>query len=375
MSILNDSVFLLQPTGIKESKIYSTFPTNGDGDFTFSRSSLKNRIAKNGYITEVQQNIPSLSYKTISGVSNGCPHIAIEAQSTNLITYSENFSEWISVGNAVVTDNFIKSPDGTKNGAKIVFDGTSNARIEIAVTSTGQITQSIYLKSEAVTQDVSIGCVSTDLKVVTLTNQWQRFSHTSASGSAPRVLCNDAATIYVAQAQAENSSFASSYIKSNEGAASSRLTEGAFSSNFSTSTTFPANTSTLVLWFSYNGKNTEFGKMLRFKDHSGGNSMRLETYSNNLINIFGDNISGSGLINGGFTLQPGTLCKMAIAYDASNTYVYINGTSVGLNAPTGVLNIIDNIYNISTTMNNINIHRIAVFNTLRSTDDLVALTS
>lgn len=375
MSILNDSVFLLQPTGVKESKIYSTFPTNGDGDFTFSRNSLKNRIAQNGYITEVQQNIPSLSYKEISGVSDNCPHIAIEAQSTNLITYSENFSEWTSVGNAVVTDNFIKSPDGTKNGAKIVFDGTANARIEIAVTSTGQITQSIYLKSEAETQDVSIGCVSTDLKVVTLTNQWQRFSHTSASGSAPRVLCNDAATIYVAQAQAENSSFASSYIKSNEGAASSRLTEGAFSSNFSTSTTFPANTSTLVLWFSYNGKNTEFGKMLRFKDHSGGNSMRLETYSTNLVNIFGDNISGSGLINGGFTLQPGTLCKMAIAYDTSNTYVYTNGTSVGLNAPTGVLNIIDNIYNVNTKMNNINIHRIAVFNTLRSTDDLVALTS
>ncbi len=101
MSILNDSVFLLQPTGVKESKIYSTFPTNGDGDFTFSRSSLKNRIAKNGYITKVDQNIPGLSYKTISGVSDNCPHIEIEAQSTNLIPYSENFSEWTSVGNAV----------------------------------------------------------------------------------------------------------------------------------------------------------------------------------------------------------------------------------------------------------------------------------
>ncbi len=375
MSILNDSVFLLQPTGVKESKIYSTFPTNGDGDFTFSRSSLKNRIAKNEYITEVQQNIPSLSYKTISGVSNGCPHIEIEAQSINLITYSEDFSEWTSVGNAVVTDNFIQSPDGTKNAAKVVFDGTTSARIEISVNSTGQITQSIYLKSEAETQDVSIGCVSTDLKVVTLTTEWQRFSHTSTSGTFPRILCSDASTIYVAQAQAENSSFASSYIKSNEGAASSRVSEGSFSSNFSSSTTFPANTSTLVLWFSYNGKNGEFYKMLRFKDFSGGNSMRLETYSSNLINIFGDNISGSGLINGGFTLQPGALCKMAIAYDASNTYVYINGSNIGLNATTGVLNIIDNIYNVSSNVNNINIHRISVFNTLRSTDDLVALTS
>jgi len=375
MSILNDSVFLLQPTGVKESKIYSTFPTNGDGDFTFSRSSLKNRIAKNEYITEVQQNTPSLSYKTISGVSNGCPHIEIEAQSTNLIPYSENFSEWSSVGNAVVTDNFIASPDGTKNAAKVVFDGTTDARIEISVTSSGQITQSIYLRTETGTQDVSIGAISTDLSVVTLTTEWQRFSHTSASGTFPRVLCSDAATIYVAQAQAENSNFASSYITSNEGAASSRVSEGSFSSNFSSSTTFPANTSTLVLWFSYNGKNGDFYKMLRFKDFSGGNSMRLEAYSSNLINIFGDNISGSGLINGGFTLQPGTLCKMAIAYDATNSYIYINGSNIGLNAPTGVLNIIDNIYNVSSNMNNINIHRISVFNTLRSTDELVELTT
>lgn len=375
MSILNDSVFLLQPTGVKESKIYSTFPTNGDGNFTFSRNSLKNRIAQNGYITEVQQNIPSLSYKEISGVSDNCPHIEIEAQSTNLITYSENFSEWTSVGNAVVTDNFIASPDGTKNAAKIVFDGTTDARIEIAITSTGQITQSIYLRTETGTQDVSIGAISTDLSVVTLTTDWQRFSHTSASGTFPRVLCSDATTIYVAQAQAENSDFASSYITSNEGAASTRLAEGAFSTSFSSSTTFPANTSTLVLWFSYNGKNGNFNKLLRLQDYFGGNSMRLETYTSNLINIFGDNISGSGLINGGFTLQPGTLCKMAIAYDASNTYIYINGSNIGLNAPTGVLNIIDNIYNISTSMNTINIHRIAVFDTLRSTDDLIALTS
>ena len=375
MSILNDSVFLLQPTGVKESKIYSTFPTNGDGDFTFSRSSLKNRIAKNEYITEVQQNTPSLSYKTISGVSNGCPHIEIEAQSTNLIPYSENFSEWSSVGNAVVTDNFIASPDGTKNAAKVVFDGTTDARIEISVTSSGQITQSIYLRTESGTQNVSIGAISSDLSVVTLTTDWQRFSHTSASGTFPRVLCSDAATIYVAQAQAENSNFASSYITSNEGAASSRVSEGSFSSNFSSSTTFPANTSTLVLWFSYNGKNGDFYKMLRFKDFSGGNSMRLEAYSSNLINIFGDNISGSGLINGGFTLQPGTLCKMAIAYDATNSYIYINGSNIGLNAPTGVLNIIDNIYNVSSNMNNINIHRISVFNSLRSTDDLIELTT
>ena len=374
MSIFNDAVFLLQPTSVKASKIYSTFPTDGNGDFTFTRNAIKNRIAKNGLITKVQANVPSLSYKPISGVTDGCPHIAIEKQSTNIIPYSDDFSQWATIGNAVVTNNFITSPDGTKNAAKIVFDGTANARIEIQVTSTGEITQSIYLKTETGTQSVKIGAISTDTSTVTVTTEWQRFTHTSSSGTFPRVLCNDANTIYVAQAQAENTSFASSYIKT-EGATSSRISDGPFTSDFSSSVTFPANTSTLVLWFSYNGKNGDFFKLLRFEDSAGGNSLRLEVPTDNTINIYGDNISASGLITNGFTLNPGTLCKIAISYDATQTKVFINGSSVTINAPTGVLNIINKIYNNTNSMNNINIHRAAVFNTVKTNSELTTLTS
>ena len=374
MSILDDAVFLLQPTSVKASKFYSTFPTDGNGDFTFTRNAIKNRIAKNGLITKVQANVPSLSYKPISGVSDGCPHIAIEKQSTNIIPYSDDFSQWATIGNAVVTNNFITSPDGTKNAAKIVFDGTANARIEIQVTSTGEITQSIYLKTETGTQSVKIGAISTDTSTVTVTTEWQRFTHTSSSGTFPRVLCNDANTIYVAQAQAENTSFASSYIKT-EGATSSRISDGPFTSDFSSSVTFPANTSTLVLWFSYNGKNGDFFKLLRFEDSAGGNSLRLEVPTDNTINIYGDNISASGLITNGFTLNPGTLCKIAISYDATQTKVFINGSSVTINAPTSVLNIINKIYNNTTSMNNINIHRAAVFNTVKTNSELTTLTS
>jgi len=374
MSILDDAVFLLQPTSVKVSKIYSTFPTDGTGDFTFTRNAIKNRIAKNGLITKVQANVPSLSYKPISGVSDGCPHIAIEKQSTNIIPYSDDFSQWATIGNAVVTNNFITSPDGTKNAAKIVFDGTANARIEIQVTSTGEITQSIYLRTETGTQSVKIGAISTDTSTVTVTTEWQRFTHTSSSGTFPRVLCNDANTIYVAQAQAENTSFASSYIKT-EGATSSRISDGPFTSDFSSSVTFPANTSTLVLWFSYNGKNGDFFKLLRFEDSAGGNSLRLEVPTDNTINIYGDNISASGLITNGFTLNPGTLCKIAISYDSTQTKVFINGSSVTINAPTGVLNIINKIYNNTTSMNNINIHRAAVFNTVKTNSELTTLTS
>ena len=374
MSILDDAVFLLQPTSVKASKFYSTFPTDGNGDFTFTRNAIKNRIAKNGLITKVQANVPSLSYKPISGVSDGCPHIAIEKQSTNIIPYSDDFSQWATIGNAVVTNNFITSPDGTKNAAKIVFDGTANARIEIQVTSTGVITQSIYLKTESGTQIVKIGATSTDTSSVTVTTEWQRFTHTSSSGTFPRVLCNDANTIYVSKAQAENKSFATSNIDSS-GAATTRISDGPFTSDFSSSVTFPANTSTLVLWFSYNGKNGDFFKLLRFEDSAGGNSLRLEVPTDNTINIYGDNISASGLITNGFTLNPGTLCKIAISYDATQTKVFINGSSVTINAPTSVLNTINKIYNNTTSMNNINIHRAAVFNTVKTNSELTTLTS
>ena len=374
MSILDNAVFLLQPTSVKASKIYSTFPTDGTGDFTFTRNAIKNRISKNGLITKVQANVPSLSYKPISGVSDGCPHIAIEKESTNLITYSDDFSQWATIGNAVVTNNFITSPDGTKNAAKIVFDGTANARIEIQVTSTGVITQSIYLKTESGTQIVKIGATSTDTSSVTVTTEWQRFTHTSSSGTFPRVLCNDANTIYVSKAQAENKSFATSNIDSS-GAATTRISDGPFTSDFSSSVTFPANTSTLVLWFSYNGKNGDFFKLLRFEDSAGGNSLRLEVPTDNTINIYGDNISASGLITNGFTLNPGTLCKIAISYDATQTKVFINGSSVTINAPTSVLNTINKIYNNTTSMNNINIHRAAVFNTVKTNSELTTLTS
>ena len=83
--------------------------------------------------------------------------------------------------------------------------------------------------------------------------------------------------------------------------------------------------------------------------------------------------TGNGV--NGFTLNPGTLCKIAISYDATQTKVFINGSSVTINAPTGVLNIINKIYNNTNSMNNINTHRAAVFNTVKTNSELTTLTS
>ena len=68
MSLADQASLLLIPSGYKSQKVYSIFPTDGDGDFDFSRSGSATRIAKNGLITTVDSNIPRLEYPMIDGV-------------------------------------------------------------------------------------------------------------------------------------------------------------------------------------------------------------------------------------------------------------------------------------------------------------------
>ncbi len=155
--------------------------------------------------------LPRIDYSPYSGAGT-CGHILLEPQRTNFVTYSEDFSQWAKIHSPVVTDNFIISPDGTQNAAKVVFSGVNSGRIEKGSShASTNVTQSIYLKTESGTQAVSIGAISNNLKEVTVTNEWQRFEHTS-TGTFPRVLCDDAATIYVWGAQLEGGDYATSYI-------------------------------------------------------------------------------------------------------------------------------------------------------------------
>ena len=57
MSIYDKSSLVLIPSGTKTSKVYSQKPTNGDGDFDFTRSTAATRIAANGNIEKETQNL------------------------------------------------------------------------------------------------------------------------------------------------------------------------------------------------------------------------------------------------------------------------------------------------------------------------------
>ena len=134
------------------SKVFSVLPSDGSGDFDFSRSGSATRINSQGLIETVANGQSRLNYPMIDGVVSGCPSLLLEPQRTNLLPYSEDFSnsDWTKFNSTVIANSII-SPDGTLNASKLTED-TSNSthRIfdTIIVSASGVVcTQSIFAKS------------------------------------------------------------------------------------------------------------------------------------------------------------------------------------------------------------------------------------
>ena len=125
----------LIPSGVKAGKLYSVLPTNGDGDFTTTRNTVATRVNENGLIEEVASNVPRLDY------SDGtCPSLLLEPTATNLIVYSELFSDasWTKAGSSVVSGFVSPSADSLLTAFKLVED-TSNGIHYITKTFTSSL--------------------------------------------------------------------------------------------------------------------------------------------------------------------------------------------------------------------------------------------
>ena len=323
------------------SKFYSVLPSSGVGDFTFSRSGSATRINSQGLIETVGNGVSRLNYPLIDGVVSGCPHHILEQSSTNLITYSEDFSQWSALSGVVVTDNFAISPNGTQNASKLVFDGTTNGRIERSVTSSGTNTQSVYLKTESGTQNVSIGAGSSDLTEFTITDQWVRYTHTG-TGNYPRILCNDAATIYAWGAQVEQGSYATSYIP-NYGTALGVTRSAETATGSGDASTFNSSEGVLMAEISA----LESGGVNRYislSDNTTSNRIKLVLSGSNANRI---SVNGTGLTSIDYDSYNQTdMNKVAFKYSSSGIKLFVNGIEAGSNNddatwPSGTLTTLD----------------------------------
>ena len=122
MSLYKDASLVMIPSAYKDGKLYSIRPTDGDGDFTFSRGSnlAATRVDVNGLIEKGRE---------------------------NLLLQSNQFDTTWTKSNASVTGGQ-GGYDGGNNAWLLQALGTTSYLIQNISASNGYVyTQSIYAKS------------------------------------------------------------------------------------------------------------------------------------------------------------------------------------------------------------------------------------
>ena len=101
-----DASLVLVPSGRKAGKAYSQIPTDGDGDLTLSRASIKTEVDTSGNVVSLADNVPGLDFSL-----GACPFLSLDPLSTNICLYSEDFgTTWATAAGATVTTDTTVSP-------------------------------------------------------------------------------------------------------------------------------------------------------------------------------------------------------------------------------------------------------------------------
>ena len=213
-SIYDKASLVLIPSGTKTSKVYSQKPTNGDGDFTFSRSTAATRVNASGNI---------------------------EKETQNLLLQSNTFdTTWTQSDIATLTSGQ-SGYDGNSDAWLVEKSASSNGYLRQNISSSGVHTFSLYAKSDTLNGvliqtrgastksaqfDLSTGTLGTasnniDAKIEDVGSGWYRCSVSVNDSAITQVrvfICDDGTTIgttagsiYIQDTQLEQGLVARSY--------------------------------------------------------------------------------------------------------------------------------------------------------------------
>ena len=360
------------------ASVYSVLPSNGDGDFNFTRSSAATRINAQGLIETVAVGDNRLNYPLLDGRVQTCPHLLLEPQRTNLITYSEDFSNayWTKTG-STITSNAAISPDGTLNADKLVENTSTGQHNKTAVlgSSPNAYSFSVYAKSLSgnrylqlrMANNISGSIVAKfDLdngtlvygttlfgsgysvnssEIIALSDGWYKcsisgnktdavgnnniqtqLSSTTSISEVDSYTGDGTSGVYIWGAQVEEGSYPTSYVVSNSGSATTRLAEVCDGSG--NASTF--NDSEGVLMVDIDFSYTELNRYITISDGTNSNRVIIGTESSlNLIRgyvIVGGNIQ----CQISYTLSDITIShKILIKYKLNDFALWIDGFEVG----------------------------------------------
>ena len=294
--------------------------------FATSRASTATRVNKAGLLETVASGIPRVDY-----LGNTKGALLLEPQSTNLLTYSETFSNssWTKSGASVVGDFASPSADSPSGAFALTSTGTGQIQAALFGQSAGvEYTVSFWIKRKTGSGVVNLRAVENTSTPITITNEWARYSATVTSSSttvrAGIRLDTVGDEIYIFGAQLEVGSYATSYIPTS-GSAITRLADTA-------SQTVPdgiigQTEGTIFADVNVNGlKNDNTfisvnnGSFSEYIIIAGNVSGKINAY------IFDNGSLQAGILSPDYSLGR---FKCALSYSLNSVSFYINGTKIG----------------------------------------------
>lgn len=204
MGVKDTANLAMIPAAYAEDKVYSVLPSDGDGDFTFTRTGSGTRINKGGYIETMGNNVPRLNYRLdADGNPTECAELLLEESRQNKVFPNNSLTGYSTIG-VSTTNNDAIAPNGTNEGAKVQATTSGNAVVYRGFIGTSGVTHNLSAFVKAGTHNqvrlqegfaganiivnltngnIVSNSNSSNLKVEKYPNDWYRlsFDFTSAS--------------------------------------------------------------------------------------------------------------------------------------------------------------------------------------------------
>jgi len=326
-------------------------------------------------------NVPRIDY-----TGGNCGSLLLEKQSTNLVTYSEQFDNaaW-SKYLTTISPNNATSPDGTQNADMATSDTGGDLKNILNVATSTTYTFSFYVKRGTVADakyrvynfDTGTNIVApTSYISQTNTSTWVRISvsfTSSATGTSYGFYLLDGAsagTIYLWGAQVEASSYPTSYIPTLASSVT-RLADAAYKTGISSligqteGTLFCDVNLNSRVSFTYLALSTDLATTSNYLGIGFlANSINFESVVGAALQA---NIVHSNSSTGRF--------KIAAAYKANDFVLYINGVQIGTDTSGTVPACSQLGLNAFTTAQALNYNSVQVYKTRLTNAELATLTT
>jgi hypothetical protein len=279
-------------------------------------------------------NVPRIDY-----TGGGCGRLNLEPQRTNLFNFSQYFGGWAAnpLGISSIEPNYAISPEGVENAYKVNFvvQGDSDLALVEGHSVTGGSTYaySIYIKGEGsdIGKDIVVkskrsgGDSAGTITTQTLTGEWVRvdFTTTYAANNAAAnfyISSNDATSCLIYGAQAELGSYPTSLIPT-YGAA---VTRGADACSKTGISSLIGQTEGTIFWEGSIDNFANFATLLVLEGTSNSWIYCLSYIDGLTFEVRSNNVLTASYLT---TFTTGSH-KIAVAYNASQVAIYIDGVSV-----------------------------------------------